>query len=110
LSWSGVLPYGQIRPPILVEVSDGGAPLFTVNEYTATLSRNRNKAAAAVSLKHQTPASIESGGLRFRTKKILCDEEVLVTVAIEIGYRQPERWRELRFDRHWRRGECFAAV
>src|SRR5437762_7364149 len=69
LRGGAVLCDDQVRAPVVVEVRDRGAALFTVNPDAAGLARHRNESALAVTEQQQSPAGVETGILHTKGEK-----------------------------------------
>src|SRR5262245_16363862 len=95
----GVLAGCEVRASIVIVVADSGATALTIDEQTAFRGRERLEVPLAIAPEEDAAASIVARRIRSHGEEILIQEGILIAVAIEIGDRQSEDWRQLRIHR-----------
>src|SRR5439155_1248415 len=105
-----VLRHHQIDSSVSVVVAERRPALFSVNLDPGLLPRYRTQSPRPVPQQQQATARIQPRNLRLRGKKILAEENALVTVAIKIRNVDTERRGELRLGRQRHRVEMVAAI
>jgi hypothetical protein len=87
---AGVLPHHQIGTAVLVEISYGGAATFAISAKTADGGGSGFEAAVAVAEEEEGAAGIEARRVVGHREEVLGDDEVFVTVAVEVGDAEAE--------------------
>src|SRR5262249_9256545 len=79
-----VLRYHQIHPPVAVEVGQGTPALFSLNDNAALLARHGSESPFAITAQPQAAAGVLPCPIRSYLIEILAQENVLVTITIDI--------------------------
>ena len=97
--FGAVLRYDQIQPAITVEITHRGTALFAVNLKTALLAWYGVKFTRAVALEKHSAARVVTRRFRLHVKKVLCEEQILGAVTVEIPNTDAKYRRHLSFNR-----------
>jgi hypothetical protein len=87
----------EVRSPVVIEVGNCDTALLSRDPDAALGRRNGAEPTVTVARQHETDAGIEAGRLGFGGKEVLCEEDVLMAVAVEVGDTDSEDRRELGF-------------
>src|SRR5262245_14056132 len=98
LGFGTVLSHGQINSSIAIEIAHRRSALFAVHAYPALSAGKRPKAASPIASQHQAQSPVMSRRVWHSGEEILSQENILGSIAIEIGDADPKRRGELRFD------------
>src|SRR6266700_2803289 len=101
LGFCAILRHNQIHPSVTIVVTQSGPALFSVNFDAAFLARNGLETAFAIPAKPQPAPGIQAIVLGSYGKEILRDEDIFVSVAIDVSHGQAERRSPLGLAGQW---------
>src|SRR6266542_1498277 len=91
----GVLADREIEPAVSVVIRIRGTTLLAVDNQAGALPRDGLEPSFAISKHQQATAGIEAWRIDLGREEILREEDVFISVAIEIGYARIERRGQL---------------
>ena len=100
----------QVGAAVVVQVAHGAASLLAENLDAASVPEHAREPARPVAEQQHTLAGIHPVILHSHRKKVLAEEHVLVSVAVEVGHGRAVDRRELRLDRQRPGFKCPGAI
>ena len=110
LSSGAILGYDEIHASVAIKISDRRTTLLTVDQQPALLTKHGLEPSPAITVQQQPTTRIMPWNVLLGRKKILAQEQILSTVAIEILSAYRERRSHLRLDRQDPHLEMITAI
>ena len=107
---ASVLPDDQIKPSIVVEITQCHATALTVDRQAAFAWPHGDEVSAPIAAQPETTSGVLATFRSRDAEKILRQEQVFVAITIEVAHGQAEDRRKLSFHRQRSRFEVVATI
>src|ERR1051325_6217806 len=80
-----VLRDSQVHAAVMIEVSQRGAPLFSINFHARDARIHRGESPLPTPAEPQTASAVVAGKVRSSSKKVLAEKQIFHSVPVEIA-------------------------